>query len=44
MPTHTEDYDPNKHGVKTLDDLAYIGAIDDLDDDEYEDEEYCYTV
>ncbi len=45
MPMFTGDYDSieSRHGVKTLDDLAYINAIDDLDEDEDEDEGYWYT-
>ncbi len=46
MPTHTGDYDSmeSRHGVKTLDDLAYIGAIDDFDEEFDEDEDDWYTA
>jgi hypothetical protein len=40
IPSHTGDWDPERK-AKTIEDLAYFDAVDDLDPD-YEDDDYYF--
>ena len=43
LPSHTGGRGPDEWRPKTIDDLAYIGAVDDLDPDD-EDEDWYHTA